>query len=46
MLIKFLLLIQSLELAVGAPHREDNKGAVFIFSGTNKGLSDKPQVHF
>ena len=39
----FLILI---ELAVGAPHQEANRGAVFIYSGTNKGLSDNPQVNF
>jgi len=30
---------------VGAPHRDEEMGAVYIYQGTNDGFSDKPQVH-
>ncbi|XP_066929042.1 integrin alpha-3-like [Clytia hemisphaerica] len=32
------------DLVVGAPHREDNKGVVFIYEGTNIGLAAEPQI--
>ena len=39
-------MFEFIELVVGAPHSKDNKGAVFIYSGTNTGLSDNPQVDY
>lgn len=32
------------DLIVGAPHKDVDKGAVFVYQGTNKGFADAPQV--